>query len=250
MIAFSSQHRVLVTGASSGIGRAVALLANRLGATVLASGREAQRLSEAKDAAEAPQRFHTVPRDLLADPSSLSDWVGELRQTFGKLHGLVCCAGRTWNVPLSCYDLGQANEAFTLCCHAPLLLAKGFCDRRNHDGPGASIVFVAALAAVDPMPGLGMYAAAKAALVCAGRCLSKEVASRGVRVNCISPGLVQTPMLDATVQCLGETFLQREQARYPLGLGQPPDVAHLAAFLLSDCAGWLTGQNILLTGGL
>ena len=94
-----------------------------------------------------------------------------------------------------------------------------------------------------------MYGAAKAALVTAARCLSKEIAPRGLRVNCISPGLVDTPMMRATVEQLGEEFLERERGAYPLGLGMPEDVAHLAAFLLSDKARWLTGQNILLSGG-
>lgn len=249
MIHFTAEQKILVTGASSGLGKAVALLLNELGATVLASGRDATRLAETRQASVAPERFQIIVRDLCTDPETLPQWVSSLRERFGKLSGLAFCAGQTWNAPLAVYDLEQAREAFTLCVHAPLLTARGFCDRRNNTGRGAAVVFLAAAAAVDPNAGQGMYGAAKAALVTAARCLSKEVAPRGLRINCISPGLVETPMMENTVQQLGEEFLQRERELYPLGIGQPKDVAQLAAYLLSDCARWMTGQNILLNGG-
>ncbi|WP_302737082.1 SDR family NAD(P)-dependent oxidoreductase [uncultured Desulfovibrio sp.] len=249
MIGFAAEQLILVTGASSGLGRAIALLLNSLGATVIASGRNAARLEDVRQASAVPERCVTEQRDLAADLSGLPAWVADLRRRFGKLYGLAFCAGQTWNTPLQIYDAAQARQAFDLCCHAPLLVARGFCDRRNNAGPGANIVFLAAAAAVEPNQGQGMYGAAKAALVTAARCLSKEIAPRGLRVNCISPGLVDTPMMRATVEQLGEEFLERERGAYPLGLGMPEDVAHLAAFLLSDKARWLTGQNILLSGG-
>jgi NAD(P)-dependent dehydrogenase (short-subunit alcohol dehydrogenase family) len=146
------------------------------------------------------------------------------------------------------YDPAQARALFDLCFHAPLLLARGLLDRRNCL-PGASLVFIAAAAAVSPNKGQAVYGAAKAALVCAARCLSREVAPRGIRVNCISPGLVRTPMLEETLALLGEDFLETEEPLYPLGLGRPEDVAGLAAFLLSPSGRWVTGQNWILDGG-
>lgn len=249
MISFTAEQRILVTGASSGLGRATALLLNSLGATVIASGRDRARLEEARQASVFPQRFVAECRDLVADMEELPAWVADLRQRWGKLYGLAFCAGQTWNVPLQAYDPLQARLAFDLCCHAPLLTARGFSDRRNNTGAGACMVFLAAAAAQAPNAGQGMYGAAKAALVTAVRCLAREVAPRGLRANCISPGLVDTPMMRASVEQLGHDFLERERAAYPLGLGQAEDVAHLATFLLSDKARWLTGQNILLSGG-
>lgn len=249
MISFTAEQRILVTGASSGLGRAIALLLNSLGATVIASGRDIARLEDVRQASVFPERCITESRDLAADLDGLPAWITDLRQRFGKLHGLAFCAGRTWNIPLQAYDPSRAHLAFDLCCHAPLLVARGFSDRRNNIGPGANMVFLGAAAAVDLNIGQGMYGAAKAALVTAVRCLSKEIAPRGLRANCISPGLVDTPMMRATVEQLGGEFLERERASYPLGLGMPEDVAHLAIFLLSDKARWLTGQNIVLSGG-
>ena len=249
MIAYQAEQCILVTGASSGIGRATALLLNALGAMVIASGRDTQRLEETRAAASYPESLHLVPRDLTVDMGSLPAWVASLRAQYGRLHGLAFCAGQTWNAPLSVYDAAQAEAAFALCCHAPLLLGRAFCDKRNNTGLGAGLVFIAAAAATTPNPGQGMYGAAKAALVNGVLCLSKEIARRGLRANCISTGLVKTPLMEATVKQLGEAFLEREQSLYPLGLGKPEDVAHLVAFLLSDKARWLTGQNITLSGG-
>lgn len=249
MITFSAQDIILVTGASSGIGRATALLLNRLGATVLASGRNRERLETLQQECVNPENMYLETMDLCADLDALPAWVATLKARYGKLRGLAFCAGQTWNLPMSQLSADMGRLAFDVCCLAPLMTARGFCDRRNCIGAGASIVFVAAAAACEPNPGQGAYGAAKAALVCAARCLSKEVASRKIRVNCISPGLVATPMMEATVRELGDDFLRREEAVYPLGFGQPENVADTAAFLLSDAAGWMTGQNLLLSGG-
>ena len=249
MTTFSAAQRILVTGASSGIGRAIALLLNERGATVLANGRDMERLEQVRTACADPSRMLLAPRDMTADMESLPAWLKGLSRQFGPLHGLVCSAGATWNAPMALYDLAKVRQLFDLCCHAPLLLGGAFCDRRANTGAGAAIVFFAAAAAVAPNPGQGAYGAAKAALVSGAVCLAIEAAPRGVRVNCISPGLVQGPMMDATVEQLGQSFLEKEQPLYPLGFGKPQDVASMAAFMLSQEASWLTGQNIMLAGG-
>lgn len=249
MISFNAGQRFLVTGASSGIGRACALLLNRLGATVIAVGRSEQRLNEARAQASAPEHFLPYVRDLTQDMDKLPLWVRRLAASHGKLAGMLHSAGKTWNIPMQSYDLDTARQAFDLLCHAPLLLARGFADRRANVGAGATMTFIAAAATERPNQGQGMYSAAKAALVTAVRCMANELALRKIRANCISPGLVQTSMLDYTVQQLGTAFLERELSAYPLGLGTPEDVASLAVFLLSDHARWFTGQNIILTGG-
>lgn len=249
MSAFSAEDRILVTGASSGIGRAIALKLNAEGATVLASGRDGERLAATRAMARAPERVHAVPRDLVADMDGLKPWLQALRGKYGPLRGLVCSAGRTWNAPMAFYARERVQELFDICCHAPLILSSAFCDKRVNAGAGSAIVHIAAAAAVAPNPGQGAYAAAKGALVAGAKCLAGEAAPRNIRVNCISPGLVEGPMMESTCRQLGPEFLERELPLYPLGIGKPEYVAELAAFLLSDAAAWLTGQNILLSGG-
>lgn len=249
MCSFAENSVILVTGASSGIGASIALRLNELGAVVIANGRDKGKLEAVKQRAHASARFHLEPRDLMADMERLPQWVEGLRVRYGKLSGLAFAAGKTATMPFMLYEHAAALKMFDLLCHAPLLLAQAVADRKNCVAKGLSLLFIAAAASIAPNKGQAMYGAAKAALVCAARCIAKELAPRSIRVNCISPGLVKTPMLDETIDLLGEDFLQYEEPLYPLGLGLPEDVANLAAFLLSPAARWITGQNVLMDGG-
>ena len=246
---FTASDNILVTGASSGIGAAIALRLNALGASVLASGRNLERLTAIKANAAIPENFHLEERDLTQGMETLPSWVAQLRGRYGKLRGFVHSAGVTLTSPLREYDLAVARDIFDLNFHAAMLLAKGVADRRNNVGSGSSLLFIAAASAVAPVPSLLIYSAAKGALVTAMRAMSKEFAPMGVRVNAISPGLVKTPMCEHFLELLGEENAAVERASYPLGLGEPEDVAGAAAYLLSAEARWITGQNILMTGG-
>lgn len=240
---------ILVTGASSGIGLAIALRLNALGATVLASARNPEKLAVARKLARFPEKFRVERKDLLEQIEGLDKWVDALASRYGKLGGLVCAAGKTDTLPLSQYDYDDARKMFDLLTHAPIMLAKGATRSKNRVADGFAIVFIAAAASISPNKGQMVYAAAKAALVRAAHCMAKELAPRGVRVNCVSPGLVKTPMFDETVDLLGEDFVEKEEKLYPLGLGEPQDVANLTVFLLSQAARWITAQNIVIDGG-
>lgn len=239
----------LITGASSGLGAAIALRLNALGASVIANGRSTAKLEAIRQQAAFPDCVHLEPHDLLADIDALPRWIGDLRERYGKFRGFAFSAGKTQTAPFMQYDRASALELFDLLCHVPLLLAKAVLDRRNCRSDGFSALFIAAAASIAPNKGQSVYSAAKAALVGAARCMSKELAPRGIRVNCISPGLVRTPMLEETTALLGDEFLQTEGALYPLGIGMPEDIGNMAAFLLSPAGRWVTGQNILIDGG-
>lgn len=246
---FSPDHRILVTGASAGIGKAIALSCNALGATVLANGRDAIRLSEAKEQAAFPQNFHCEARDLLADMESLPSWITRLRESHGLLSGFVHAAGLGLTASLQLYNLDEARRLFDIHVHAPMLLSKGFADRRNNIGPGASVVFLSSASAVIPQRAKVVYASAKGALLTAARSLSKELAPQGIRVNSIAPALVETSMVEGFKDMLGDEHFAEEKRQYPFGLGRPDDIASLACFLLSTESRWLTGQNIIMDGG-
>ncbi|CAK7027827.1 MAG: 3-oxoacyl-[acyl-carrier-protein] reductase FabG [Desulfovibrio sp.] len=246
---FSRDHRILVTGASSGIGKAIALRCNALGATVIAVGRNEIQMEEAKEWAAFPQNFHCVAKDLLDDMEGLPAWVGSLRHTYGLLGGFVHAAGLGLTAPLRMYDLEEARTLFDIHLHAPMLMAKGFADRRNCVKNGAAMVFMGSASAVIPQRAKVVYASAKSAQITAARCLAKEFASQGIRVNSISPALVETPMVEGFKELLGEEHFAAEKEQYPFGLGQPEDIASLACFLLSGESRWITGQNIIMDGG-
>lgn len=245
---FAQNQTILVTGASSGIGRAIALECVAQGATVLACGRDEAKLEQARQASCAPERWVSLRKDLLEDMAGLPLWVRQIARDHGKLWGLAHAAGEGLMDSMQSYDLAQARRHFDLNFHVPLLLAQGFCDRRAFIKGGA-LLFLASVSAVFPEKGHLVYGAAKAALAAAAKSISQEVVSRGLRVHCLSPGIIDTPMEAAAEAFMGPDYRQNQLRDYPLGFGRPEDVAGMAAFLLSERAAWLTGQNYVLAGG-
>ena len=245
---FAEQQLILVTGASSGIGRAIALECNRQGATVLACGRNEERLEKARLCAAAPQRWHSIQKDLLEDMEQLPAWISELCRQHGRLWGLAHAAGDGIMDSLRAYDLTVARRHFDLNFHVPMLLARGFCDRRNVERGGA-MLFMSSASAVYPEKGHLIYGAARTALVAAAKAISQEIAPRGLRVHCLAPGIVDTPMEAATEALMGPEYRETQLRDYPLGFGTPEDIAAMATFLLSEKARWITGQTFVLAGG-
>lgn len=241
---------MLVTGASSGIGAATARRLNALGATIIAVGRNEEHLAKEKENAEFPEHFHLEQKELLENMEELPGWVRALCRKYGKLRGLVNCAGYHQFTSLRQYDLADARKMFDLHFHAPMLLAGGFADRRSNTGQGAAMVFLASIVAFTAHKGVIAYGPAKAALVSAIGHMGQELAPQGMRANCISPGMVRAGMsLKASSVTGSDAFLEHEEAAYPLGLGRAEDIADMAAFLLSDNSRWITGKNFTLDGG-
>lgn len=249
MSLFTPDRTILVTGASSGIGRAIALKLNAEGATVIASGRDRAKLESGRAEAARPEAFHLEARDMTDEMEQLPDWIKTLREKYGKLTGLAPCAGYAIVQPLRQYTREEGAKAFDILYHAPMLLARGFADRRNNIGAGASILFLSSASAIAREAGLSIYGAAKAAVMAGTGILSKELAGQKIRVNAIAPGVVRTPMGEQYLSLISEEAKARELAAYPFGLGEAKDVAAMAVFLLSDKCGWVTGQTIVMDGG-
>ncbi|MDR3038660.1 MAG: SDR family oxidoreductase, partial [Candidatus Adiutrix sp.] len=190
MISFQAKDIFLVTGASSGIGAGVALTFNELGATVIAGGRDPAKLAVVESKVARPEFFHPEPKDLTEDLEGLSAWVAALKNKYGKLRGLIHCAGLTLTRPLQTTDYQTAKKLFDINYFAALALARGFCDRRANAGAGSSLTFIASYAAHRPPRGLAAYAGSKAALVATAQAIARETAPRELRVNCISPAFV------------------------------------------------------------
>lgn len=250
MISFQREQLFLVTGASSGIGRAATLLLTELGASVAALGRSEARLEAVRRESACPEAVHLYPYDLTRDLDGLMRLVNQIREQHGKLAGFCSCAGTMYMDNLRSYERRQSEDVFTLHATVPLLLARAVTDRRNCVGAGTSLVFIAALGGVAPPAGLLSYGTAKAALIASAKSLSKELGSRRIRVNCVSPALVRTPMTEQDYAGLmGYDVVAAEAAHYPLGVGEPEDVAAAAIFLLSERARWISGSNLILDGG-
>ncbi len=232
---------ILVTGASSGIGRSIAVACSQMGAKVIVNGRNEQKLKETL--AMMPGDGHDVKVGDLTDTTSLPTMVG----TLPKLDGIVHCAGIGTRV--LCKNVVEADIDQTMGTNfkAPVLLQTELLKQKKIN-KGASIVFVASLATDSPSVGNALYAASKGALVAYANCLQLELAPRMIRVNCISPAMVWTDLIFKGG--LTEEELHEDEQKYPLKrYGRPEDIAHLAVYLLSDAASWMAGSNVKITGG-
>lgn len=233
--------QIVVTGASSGIGRAVAVACARMGATVYLTARNEQRLQETLDL--MPKGNHVV----IAADLTKEEQVGQLVAQLPMLDGIVHCAGIGNRTPCRMIGKDVIEEVFHPNFMAPVMLQSALLTEKKV-AKSASVVFISSRAASYPSVGNAVYSASKGALNAYAKCLALEVASRKIRVNCICPGMVWT---DLIVQSgIDRTELEQAQTRYPLKrFGTVDDVAYLVVYLLSDAASWMTGSCIDLSGG-
>jgi NAD(P)-dependent dehydrogenase (short-subunit alcohol dehydrogenase family) len=233
---------VLVTGASSGIGRQCAISCAALGARVLATGRDPARLAATVEVLEGAGH-----RALAADLTGEAG-LEAVAAAAERLDGIAHCAGIARIAPLRMASAKAIAEVFDANFAAPILLTQRLLAGRRL-ARGASIVFVASSTAHIGNLATGLYAASKGALIPAARALALEVGARhGMRVNCISPGYVDTPLLKGLND--GVASIEHDYALAPLGLGQPEDVANAVLFLLSEASRWITRATLIVDGGL
>lgn len=233
--------RILVTGASSGIGRQVSISCAQMGARLIVTGRNMERLTATLH--ELDGDGHT---QVVADLSR-QEGINRLVAEVGVLDGLVHAAGFSKLVPFRLLARKQLDEMFAANTYAPMLLTQGLLAKKRMASKG-SIVFIASLAShIGPLAS-SAYCASKAALLGAMRTLALEVAKQGIRANCIAPGYVRTPMLDGLSQ--GGGSIDEHAKLTPLGMGEPEDVAFAAVFYLSDASRWVTRNYFIVDGGL
>lgn len=235
-----SGKTILITGASSGIGRAIAISCSQHGAKVVLTGRNQERLQATLDALDRDGH--------LVIPADLTDVA--LRQALAEqvpvLDGVVHCAGIGSRVLCKMLEEQDVNRVMQANFEAPVLLQAELL-REKKVAKEASIVFIASAAATMPSMGNAIYSASKAAIIAYAKCLAQELANRKIRVNCISPAMVWTDL--ALVGATEEQLREAEQ-NYPLKrYAQPEDITGAAIYLLSDTAAWVTGSNMELTGG-
>ena len=235
-----SGKTILVTGASSGIGRAIAIACAQAGASVVLNGRNIARLNETLSQMSGEGHI-VLPADLTDSKQRQA-----LIEQVPELDGVVQCAGIGNRVP--CKAIGEEDimAVFAPNIEAPMLLQAELLQERKIK-KGASIVYMASIAARSAVAGNALYSASKAAIIAYANCLALELAPRNIRVNCISPAMVWT---DLALVGASREELEQDQLKYPLKrYAQPEDITGAAIYLLSDAASWVTGSNMELTGG-
>lgn len=238
--------RILVTGASSGLGRACAEMISRLGGEVVLVARDEQRLQQTLECLEGTG--HRLEVFDLCDVEAIPGWIKGLTGGGKPLDGLVHSAGIQITTPIKIMKLTEYEKLMTINLSAAYFLAKGFRQRGVCSAP-ASLVFLSSTAGLVGQAALSAYCASKAALYGMSRSLALEFAREGIRVNCVSPGLVETEMVEGLSKELTLEQLQMSISAHPLGLGRPIDVAFSVSFLLAETGRWITGSNLVVDGG-
>lgn len=234
----------VVVGASSGLGRQIALELAESGAHVLAVARNETRLEEL---ANASPLIHTAMLDVLT--ASADDWT-VMFESFvhlhGKIHGGVYTAGITGVTPLKCYNKEMASAIFRTSFDGSVDFLH-FATKKKLSEAGAAFVLFSSVASYEGTKGLLYYAGAKSAVRTAVCTIAKEIGKRGQRINSISPAWVETEMTDSYLESVGET--QERIKTGILGVGKPEEVSGMTLFLLSSRAKWITGQDFVVDGG-
>lgn len=233
---------ILVTGASSGIGRATAISCAKMGANVIVTGRNQERLAETLASMPGDQNL-SIAADL-TNAEQIDTLVADIPQ----LNGVVHCAGVGDRTLLKMAREKDIERVMSANFNAPVLLQRALLKKKKILTE-ASIVFIASRAPFAPTIGNGLYAASKGAMLAYAKVLGLELAPQLIRVNCICPAMVWTELVERDAALTGADYHEAEK-NYPLKrYGKPEDVANLAIYLLSDASCWMTGSNIDITGG-
>jgi len=232
---------ILVTGASAGIGKAIAISCAGMGAKVCITARNQKRLEETMSQMEGEGHL------LFIADLSLQEEIKTLVNGLPQLDGIIHCAGVGSRILCKSINKESIDYVFIPNFQAPVLLQSALLSQKKVN-KSASIVFIASRASESPSIGNAIYSASKGAIISYAKCLGLELAPRLIRVNCICPAMVWTDLIiqDGT----SKEDLEQAQLKYPLKrYGQPEDIANLCLYLLSDASSWMTGSCIDITGG-
>jgi NAD(P)-dependent dehydrogenase (short-subunit alcohol dehydrogenase family) len=233
---------VLVTGASSGIGRATAIECSKMGATVIVTGRNEERLKETFEQLDNTKQNISVAGDLI-DESFVSDLVSSI----SSVDGVALCAGVSDTTLIKFASREKFLRVMDIDLFSQTFLIRELLKRKKIN-KNASLVFVSSTGTYKVVPGLGIYSAAKSGLISIMKVVAVELYSRNIRANAILPSMVKTPLISKLDSITAEDWA-KDEAKYPLGYGEPEDVAYCVVYLLSDATKWMTGSEIVIDGG-
>lgn len=242
-----TNKKIIVTGASSGLGRTTAAMLSQVGTSVCLIDRDQSGL-EATLSLMKSDNHHIVCADL-SNFENYNNLFEQIAEKMGRLDGLIHYAGIRKTLPLKAMKIEALQEMLNINLLAFMELVKYFTKKKYINEEGASIVGISSVSSLRGSPALSGYACSKAALEGAMRSLACEFASKKIRINCIAPGFVMTPMNKEVMKALPQDAVDQVIKNHPLGIGTPKDVANLVIFLLSEESRWITGTTMIIDGG-
>lgn len=244
---FSLENKtVLITGASSGIGRQCAIDCSKMGARVILVARNEERLNETLSKMDGEGHL-VISRDL-SDISCIGGIVSEAVSKLGKINGFIHAAGIELTKPIKILNHEDYEALFKVNALTGFEFIRHFSNIKNMEKGGA-IVLIASITGVIGRGCVASYAASKGAMISACRTMAIEFAKKEIRVNCISPGTVLTPLMQNYLATLDEEARAKRVDGFLLGLGETTDISNACIYLLSDASRWVTGQNLIVDGG-
>ena len=235
-----NNKKILVTGASSGIGKVIAQELSKQGAILVLSGRNKARLEKTLNLLSG--HGHKISICDITSPEDL-DKLSSESEVFD---GIIFCAGIINYMPAKYLDTQTFDDIINVNFKSQILLYQQL-HKKKKIKKGASLVFISSVSALCGVAGTLAYSASKAAINSSVRVLATELSKLKIRVNSISPGLIDTPLLE--VQELDQNSLNKELSKYPLGKGNAIDIANASIFLLSDASRWITGIDLIVDRG-
>jgi len=240
---FSLENKtILVTGASSGIGRAIAIECSKMGASVILTARNETRLQETLS------QMHGNHHSIIVADLSCQDDLPLLIEKNPVLDGLIHCAGLVKTLPFQFVNADTLTEIMSVNFTAPALLSAQLVKKKKL-AKNASIVFISSVSgSFCVWAGNSIYSASKAAINGLMKNMALDLAPKGIRVNSVLPAMVESNILDADT--ISSEQIEEDKKRYPLKrYGKPEEIAYAVIFLLSDASKWLTGTSLIIDGG-
>jgi NAD(P)-dependent dehydrogenase (short-subunit alcohol dehydrogenase family) len=241
-----ADRRVLVTGASSGLGRAAAIAMSNCGAKIILSGRDATRLEETR--AQLSGSEHRAVSMDVRTADEMTDFVKSIVKEGGLLDGIFHAAGISMTLPVRLIKQQQLEEVFRSSVYAAFGIARAAA-QKNVVRDGGSIVFMSSVSALRGHNGMTVYSSAKAAVDGLVRSAAIELAPRRIRVNSILCGAVYTEMYAREVDRMGPEWIASIGAKHPLGFGRTDDISSAVIYLVSNASRWVTGSAMPVDGG-
>lgn len=239
---------IIVTGASSGIGRQCAVSCTQNGGKVIIMGRNRERLIETLKLMNEKENNNIYSFDL-TEFDRAEKIVDEIVHNYGRISGLVNCAGISTTLPFNMAKPEKIEAFFKINVQSAINMTRVVTKQSNISKTSSSIIFISSVMGEVGEVGKTIYSITKGALLAFSKSLALEFSLRHIRVNCISPGVVETPMSKNAIYSGSEESLNRIKNLHPLGLGLPEDIANACVYLLSDAARWITGSNLIVDGG-